>query len=102
MQLRKRRFKRDDDGNWSCGEEIGVCGHELGKLFNIPESTRTIWISLHTRPARHRETALVVADGYGYPCLNVGDDKVWYSYFSLDKLLGRHLGKTLYVEVEYE
>ncbi len=101
MLLLKRRFRFDRDC-WCSGKNMEVCSAVLDYLLNIPAVTKTIWISLHTKPAKHRIEARVRIEGYIYPYLRVIGKCIYFSHPTLDNLLAKHMGKTLYVEVEYE
>ena len=41
------------DGFWDKDSNF-VCIEQLSLLFDIPQNAETIWLSLHTRPAKNR------------------------------------------------
>ena len=106
MKLIERcfRYKYDeefDDLEWFSGS-LGLCDEMLRELFEIPKFETTIWASLHDRPALNRYRAEVGRLAWSSAVKLTLDSGDVVDNATLDKVLSRFLGKTVYVEVQYE
>ncbi len=108
MKVLEKRFKWIDWGDWQSGNKFSLCGSEFSELFDVPESVKTIWLSLHTRPAKDRVKIQIVPYKvlpslpdftYQEPGMSLGSvtNMTFHFYGELKKLIG----KTLYLQCEY-
>lgn len=76
---------------------MGVCVSGLTQLFDFPAAPRTVWLSLHDRPAKCR------VEMYGdFPGLSFGPSVGMWDAAEVDQLLFPLLGKKLWIECWYE
>lgn len=102
MELVSRKFKLEGN-SWFSGN-IYLCNLEFDEWFYIPESVKTIWLSLHDRSAANRYSMEVKSGNdypNDYPVLN------WENEWDIgvgcfDKILKPLIGETVYVQCEYE
>lgn len=85
-------------------EKETICGHWMWEHFDIPEGVAGIWLSLHTRSAAERyEATIKMYDGpctVPWPEIQV-EDTCW-DCEALDELFEKLVGKSLYLQCEYE
>ncbi len=109
MKIATRRFTRTVLGIkptswWDLNGDVSkgfLCDESLAEVFLIPKTAKTIWVSIHNRPAAdrvevttgiHNGGAIWIADGKRYDA-----DRVLTELFNrLAK------GKIAYAEVWYE
>lgn len=106
MELLKKRFVYRKTANWVLGWVSGklwLCNDRLRSEFDIPDKTKTIWLSLHNRDARDRLEVNFGPIGEGEKEYIVVDQiKTWISPGGMDKLFGHFGSKTVYLQCEVE
>ena len=105
MKLVQRRFTASRrDGFWDRNGYSEICHDGLLEFFDVPDSAKVLWVSLHDRCAKTRVAARVVMDGRGgceWPAIRL-TCFVAVDCYNWNKLLKPHVGKTVYIEVEYQ
>ena len=92
---------------------FGLCDEAFAEVFNVPPEVKTIWLSLHDRPAANR--AVVNVEIYNDVEIDYGNDGsypemqlleyepiIYFSSKLLDSILKPLVGKTVYLQCEYE
>ncbi len=93
-------------------DKWAMCSEALDDIFDIPEETETIWLLLHTRPALNRGKVDIrmfpMSDDKDYPeiCVPRSETESGQRYDTnfkmVDRLLEPFVGKSLYVQCEYQ
>ena len=104
MKIIEKRFRFVAPDQWDG--VVGFCSYGFAKLFDVPVDIKTVWLSLHDRPAVNREPVVVENGkelwGPGAAQIRLGNLRQVFSVESLDKVLFPFIGKTLYLQCEYE
>ena len=108
MKIVERKFLRTRWYWRLLGGTMDLCDKEFPEVFDISGSLNTCWLSLHTRPATNRLAVKILDDGIGGCDILIddrdagaSDEEVLWD-LTLDRVLQRYIGKTLYVECRYE
>jgi len=112
MKLVCRRFKRSLDAAncsdwWDSGVDLSIRNSDIQKYFHLPFEAKTMWFSLYDRPAKNRKKAgVILHSGFfgdeSNPSILVNNGEVVISDIGFDRLLKSLVGKTVYIQVEYE
>jgi hypothetical protein len=75
----------------------------LNELFLIPDGVKKIWASVFTKKSAGRHRMRVIQE-VGYPLLKFPESSISpeVENFSLDRWFKPFVGRTLYLQVEYE
>lgn len=102
----QRTFRRTKNGAFwenrhkSFGE-WRICCSGLSRLFNIPARATRLWLALHTTDEPDREP-LRVREIDERPKCFWRNNRDGYGRLALDASLWPYVGKTVYLQVEYE
>jgi hypothetical protein len=107
MRLIERRF-RLKGGVWVCWL-ASICDRVFGPIlretWELPHDLKEIVLSLHDRPSPNRlrlTVRLYEGEGPRFPELwTVGGKETW-NVPMLDKVIRPFVGKSLYLQVEYD
>lgn len=107
MKIATRRFTRTISGAiswWDLNGDVSqgfLCDELLAKVFLIPDTAKTIWVSIHSRPAADRvKVTTGERDG---DTVWIADNACYQADSALTKLFDRlSKGKIVYAEVWYE
>ncbi len=124
MKLAERKFRRVFSGDWERSikhkgwkDDWMLCDAAMDSIFDIPEDARTIWLSLHTRPAINRVKVDIkmwkhppspCGKDADYPEICVSSSELppgrkWDTNSpEIDKVIKPFVGKSLYVQCEYQ
>lgn len=112
MQIAIKKFRHTwSIGFWSNGidDATEFCTDIFDEYFQVPAEAKAIWVSLHTRPSamRHKAWIRPGTDYYSpqITLVNVHGGRLRtavYGYGAIYHILKRLVGKTVYVQVEYE
>jgi len=109
MILAKRVFRRDT-WCWAAGDIHDYCGgieRWVRGHFELPRKISRVIITLHNRPAVNRERMRVRGPKHGlsdrpYVVLQASTASFATYSLSLTRLLKPVIGRTVYLQVEYE
>lgn len=104
MEIIRRRSRLNESQNvWWDRNITTICRERLGLYFDIPESVRTIWISLHTEPSEDRLSVTVSSRAYGASHIEPCREHVYYDFiYYYGTGLPCEKARVLFAQVEYE
>ena len=110
MKVLERKFKsKKTEQSWRSKEGLSLCYHEFGKLFSVPKSVKTIWMSLHDRPAKDQVIVKIVPHptlprlpDFKYEEPGIASGEITNMAFHFDGKLKKLIGKTFYLQCEHE
>lgn len=104
-KLLPRTWRPVRDRNWFLARQHGlVCGHLLLEVFDVPDKAQKAEFVAYDRPSKNRVAVKVIFDPSYPKCPDIKIDGRRY-YMHLDfarRYLLPFIGKTIYVEMEWE
>ena len=112
MILKQRRFCRHcaRPGAWTpddSGTPLALCTAGFDKLFNIPDDAKQIWLTLRDRPGVFSMALRIERVWFDQITVTAENGRLWRSGArnlsgNTTRLLREYIGRTVYLEVEYE
>lgn len=94
-----KMWRSGSDGTSRC---LDVCSETLGEYFSIPVEAWRIWIALYEDAGDGRYEVTSVKDSYECLSLEFAGLSNEECMASVNKLLKKYMGRTFYLQVEYE
>ena len=103
MKVLEIEFKREY--LWvAMDSRFSFCEYGVESFWDVPDEAARLILSLHTRSSKERHEAKIGLYDGQWPELNIRNSNDRYSFDdeSLDEVLKKFIGKSLWLEAEYE
>ena len=91
--------------NWDESDDPFLCREELGNLFSIPDVSK-IWVSIRDHPTAFSMAIQIRRKRAGVEWVVTTENGrswgQWKLFSGLRRILNKYIGRTVYLEVEYE